>query len=244
MDSNHEQGQDSSTKQGHLQSSTSNSSSTGGNSGGLNRNDSFAHELLAGLATSFQEEHGKRSRSDNASTGGNPLLARLNQNSAERAHIAAVGHQLGPEGTKAPQVIGDYVGLGGNTGRNGKAVAAQSSKSSGGALEYGGTGLDYALENIRLGGEDDEVNELDAEDYEDDENMTMDTGQNLNQGSSVHGPQRMTEAMRAEAISAASAVDPRQLIGAAGDGYAMDESILGCTISYRLTPRLWRLLTR
>jgi hypothetical protein len=211
MDSSLGSNQGSSANKGPAQSSASNSTGSGDTS--LIRNDSFANELLAGLATSFQEEHGQHSGAPKAS--GNPLLARLNQDSAERAHIAAVGHQLGPEGTKAPQVIGDYAGLSSSSsGWNGKATAVHSTSSGGGAQDLGSTSLDDTLGNIRLGGEDDEVNELDAED---DEDMAID----FTQGSSIREPGRMTEAMRAEAMSAASAVDPQQLMGAAGDGYAM-----------------------
>ncbi|KAF9363267.1 transcription factor TFIIIC subunit tfc4 [Mortierella sp. NVP85] len=208
MDSSLGSNQGSSANKGPAQSSASNSTGSGDTS--LIRNDSFANELLAGLATSFQEEHGQRSGFPKAS--GNPLLARLNQDSAERAHIAAVGHQLGPEGTKAPQVIGDYAGLSSSSsGWSGKAAAVHST-SSGDAQGSGSTSLDDALGNIRLGGEDDEVNELD-----DDEDMATD----FTQGSSIREPGRMTEAMRAEAMSAASAVDPQQLMGAARDEYAI-----------------------
>src|SRR5690606_25537456 len=57
----------------------------------------------------------------------NPLLTRLNQDSAERAHIAAVGHQLAPEGMRAPLVIGDFGGLAHSTRSNGPQSISNNS---------------------------------------------------------------------------------------------------------------------
>ncbi|KAF8979041.1 transcription factor TFIIIC subunit tfc4 [Entomortierella lignicola] len=162
-----------------------------------------AHDILAGLEATFQT-----GRNPEITT--NPLLARLNQNSAERAHIAAVGHQLGSEGAKAPHIIGDFIGISNNTSWN----------HGDNSRDQLGHDINQALENIRLGGEDEEFNELDA-DYEgegEEEDVTLNFSKDLNlQGESQTG--RMTDAISAESISAASAVDPRKLIGAAtGEG--------------------------
>ncbi|KAF9112233.1 transcription factor TFIIIC subunit tfc4 [Mortierella sp. AM989] len=174
--------------------------SRGKMSSSANVNNGAAHDILADLEATFQ-------RGNNPRTTTNPLLTRLNQNSAERAHIAAVGYQLGSEGARAPQVIGDFVGL--------SRSSESSSRQTGNQM---GRGLNEALENIRLGGEDDEFNELDAEDDGDEEDMTLNFSQGLNlQAENRSG--KLTESISAEAISAASAVDPRKLIGAAtGEG--------------------------
>ncbi|KAF9432742.1 transcription factor TFIIIC subunit tfc4, partial [Entomortierella beljakovae] len=143
------------------------------------------------------------------SSGTNPLLARLNQNSAERAHIAAVGHQLGSEGARAPQVIGDFVDL------NNSANWSSGSGSSYLPVNNGST-LNEAFDNIILGGDDDEFNELDADDDGGDDD-TMNFAQKLN----LHGDNRSKgsrDTMSAGAISAASAVDPHKLIGANIEG--------------------------
>ncbi|KAF9360432.1 transcription factor TFIIIC subunit tfc4 [Mortierella sp. AD094] len=179
-------------------------------------NDNSAHDILANLEATFQKGRNK----DNSNTTMNPLLTRLNQNSAERAHIAAVGHQLGSEGARAPQVIGDFVGLSMNSG-----------SGSGRMMDQIGPELNEALENIRLGGEDDEFNELDAEDDGDgdEEDMTLNFSHELDLQPESSGSGRMNEIISPEAISAASAVDPRKLIGAAtGDGSSVPwEAISG-----------------
>ncbi|KAI1314673.1 transcription factor TFIIIC subunit tfc4 [Mortierella claussenii] len=135
--------------------------SSSGESGSSSRhttNDDAAHDILANLEVSFQSQH----------TATNPLLARLTQNSAERAHVVEVSHQLGPEDTRAPKVIGDFVGL------NNRPVGL-----GGGGGFNGRASLNEAMEHIRLGGEDDEYNELDGDEVGD-EDAAMDFDQDLN----------------------------------------------------------------
>ncbi|KAF9403508.1 transcription factor TFIIIC subunit tfc4 [Mortierella sp. AD011] len=185
-------------------------------SGSGEANDNSAHDILANLEATFQ----KGRNNDNSNMAMNPLLTRLNQDSAERAHIAAVGHQLGSEGARAPQVIGDFVGLSMNSG-----------SSSGRMVGQLGPELNEALDNIRLGGEDDEFNELDAEDEGDgdEEDVTLNFTHELDMQPENSGSGRVNEIISPEAISAASAVDPRKLIGAAtGEGSSVPwEAISG-----------------
>ncbi|KAG0362893.1 transcription factor TFIIIC subunit tfc4 [Gamsiella multidivaricata] len=206
MDSNQEEGQGSGKGKGKGRSTRSK---------GTDQND---HSLSVDSGSALDQHHAS------STTDRNPLLTRLSQNSAERAHIAAFGTQLGPEGMQAPQVIGDFVGISSSsssssinisssTGRNGGAAAAvaiSTSSSTIGVAGHSNVDLHEVLESIRIEGEDEEFNELDAEDDGEDEDMTG--------WSTQTGPEGMSAAMRAEALSAISAVDPQQLIGAAGEG--------------------------
>ncbi|KAF9949323.1 transcription factor TFIIIC subunit tfc4 [Mortierella alpina] len=173
--------------------------------------DANNHQLLAQLEDSFKQQPPPHAQ--DPSTASNPLLARLNQNSAERAQVAAVGHQLGPEGTRVPAVIGDFVGLN-HAGWN-KGAAGSSSTSN-------GRHLSEALDSMRLGGEDEETNELDA-DYEGDEDDAA-LDEDLYEGGHVPG---MDETMRAEALSAASAVDPNQLLDSTEEGASLPWNVAG-----------------
>ncbi|KAG0256692.1 transcription factor TFIIIC subunit tfc4 [Mortierella polycephala] len=140
----------------------------------------------------------------------NPLLTRLNQDSAERAHIAAVGNQLAPEDMRAPLVIGDFGGQSHITRSNG----SQSTSNNAGD-NNAGEGLDDALDSIRLGDDDDEFNELDADDGVE-EDLTLNFNPSMEQEEGEL--EQIDETLRAEALSIASAVDPKQLMGAVGDG--------------------------
>lgn len=148
-------------------------------------------EILSNLQRSMFEEHAS------SSSGPNPLLARLNQNRNELAELEAVSHQLGPDGTMPPAVIGDYVGP--LPHRNHNNINNNTFNS--GFDEYG----------------EEEVNELDeAEDFEgDDDDVTLNFNQTIGQADDLSG---MTLAKRAEAKEAASAVDPQSLIDAGGVG--------------------------
>ncbi|KAF9963994.1 transcription factor TFIIIC subunit tfc4 [Mortierella alpina] len=146
------------------------------------------HQLLAQLEDSFKQ--GPAANAQDSSTTSNPLLARLNQNSAERAQVAAVGNQLGPEGTRVPAVIGDFVGLN-HAGWN-KGVASNGSSSN--------------------------------HDYEGDEDDTLALEEDLYAEGHVPG---MDETMRAEALSAASAVDPNQLLDTTEEGASLPWNVAG-----------------
>ncbi|KAF9575994.1 transcription factor TFIIIC subunit tfc4 [Mortierella alpina] len=174
--------------------------------------DAENHQLLAQLENSFRQVPAPDAQ--DPSTGSNPLLARLNQNSAERAQVAAVGHQLGSEGTRVPAVIGDFVGLN-HAGWN-RGVAGSSNSGN-------GRPLNEALDDMRLGGEDEETNELDA-DYEGDEDDSLALDEDLYAGGHVQG---MDETMRAEALSAASAVDPNQLLDTTEEGASLPWNVAG-----------------
>ncbi|KAF8941077.1 transcription factor TFIIIC subunit tfc4 [Dissophora ornata] len=234
MDSDHEEGNASRQRSRGTRSDRSQAAS------GSSLYDD-AHAVMAELEAQHQQQQQQQQVSPQKTVSRNPLLTRLNQNSAERAHIAAVGNQLGPEGTKAPQVIGDFVGLSANTnisvnpGRNGKASALSSNRAAAGSSSSSRSGstsgssgrlnanLSEVLQNIRLGGDDDEVNELDGEEYGEEGNIEMDYD-NENSNSALGG---MSEAKRREALSAASAVDPQQLIGAVGEGSSIPWGTLG-----------------
>ncbi|KAF9913447.1 transcription factor TFIIIC subunit tfc4 [Lobosporangium transversale] len=194
-----------------------------------------AHDILANLKISFQKEAATAAADQRSLGAENPLLALLTQNSAERARIAEVGHQLGPENTRVPQVIGDFVGLtglpgttssasrshgsigGGTPGTYGGRKSSSASSSNNGSGEVtGAASLHEGLENIQLGGEDDELNELDVD--EDDGSIIENAIINLDKGLNVQADggllERASDTISSEARSAASAVDPRQLIGA------------------------------
>ncbi|KAF9100961.1 transcription factor TFIIIC subunit tfc4 [Mortierella sp. GBA35] len=167
--------------------------------------------ILADLEASFNAGQEQSASSASAgSTGSHPLLRRLNQNSAERAHVAAVGHQLGPEGTLAPRVIGDFVGLHSNF---------DFTKNNG--TEH----MSEAMDNIRLGGSDDEHNDLDAQEGDDDDEVAdgdieLDFGQSLNLQTDIDELGRIGKGKGKKVIasSMATSVDPTQLYGATGDG--------------------------
>ncbi|KAF9981232.1 transcription factor TFIIIC subunit tfc4 [Mortierella antarctica] len=180
------------------------------NSGDIRHADN--HQLLAQLEDSFRQ--GPAPHAQDSGTASNPLLARLNQSSAERAQVAAVGNQLGPEGTRVPAVIGDFVGLN-HAGLN-RGIAGGSNSSN-------GRHLNEALDDMRLGGEDEETNELDA-DYEGDDDDTLALDEDLYAGGHVPG---MDETMRAEALSAASAVDPNQLLDTTEEGASLPWNVAG-----------------
>ncbi|KAG0056447.1 transcription factor TFIIIC subunit tfc4 [Gryganskiella cystojenkinii] len=121
----------------------------------------------------------------------NPLMTRVNQNSAELAQLAAVGVQ----GIQAPSVIGDYVGL--SNGSNARPQQVQD--------------MNDTLRDIRLGvDDDDEANELD----DDEDDVTMDftpVGSSANGASSSStGPVSM------DLMAVASAVDPKGLMAMTG----------------------------
>ncbi|KAF9138688.1 transcription factor TFIIIC subunit tfc4 [Mortierella sp. GBA39] len=170
-------------------------------------NDVHAN-ILADLEATFKANQ-DQSASASSSSAGHLLLTRLNQNSAERAHVAAVGHQLGPEGTlAAPRVIGDFVGLHSNMDVRSGTGGAES--------------MSEAMDNIRLGGLDDAFNDLDAvedEEYED----IGDFGLHLSQGSSLQAGDNEAERAGSKdkqmvASSMATSVDPTQLYSATGEG--------------------------
>ncbi|KAG0326991.1 hypothetical protein BGZ99_008541 [Dissophora globulifera] len=180
---------------------------------------------------SSEHAHDNATDRGGSSDSSNPLLTRLNQDSAERAQIAAVRHQLGPEGTQAPQVIGDFMGFNASTSDRTKSSSnhysyshgsssssAIYSSSSGVSSQVQQNDLHEVLRNIRIEGDDDEVNELDGEEEDDEEEEDEDTTAEYSNG--AKGKKRalggLSDAMRAEVISAVSAVDPQQLIGAAG----------------------------
>lgn len=173
----------------------------------LSNNDVHA-DILADLEASFKANQEQSVSA--SSSASHPLLTRLNQNSAERAHVAAVGHQLGPEGAlAAPRVIGDFVGLHSNIDARSSTAGAES--------------MSEALDNIRLGGLDDAFNDLDAvegEEYED----VGDFGLHLSQGLSLQADDneaergRRSKGKQVVASSMATSVDPTQLYGATGEG--------------------------
>ncbi|KAF9930234.1 transcription factor TFIIIC subunit tfc4 [Linnemannia zychae] len=163
-------------------------------------------KILSEIEASF-----KTSQEQGASTSlsGHSLLTRLNQSSAERAHVAAVGNQLDPEGTLvAPRVIGDFVGLYSNI---------DTGLSNNGAAET----MSEAMNNIHLGGMDDAFNDLDTVEDGDD---TGDIGLHFSQGLSVHMESSMSSIVGASkgkqvsASSMATSVDPIQLYGTRGEG--------------------------
>ncbi|KAF8949036.1 transcription factor TFIIIC subunit tfc4 [Haplosporangium gracile] len=185
------------------------SSEMSGTTSTSHSNSDVHADILADLEASFKASQ-EQSASTSSLSGGHPLLTRLNQNSAERAHVAAVGHQLGPEGTlAAPRVIGDFVGLHSN-------IDVRS--STGGA-----DSMSETMDSIRLGGLDDAFNDLDAvegEEYED----VGDFGLHISQSLSLQAADSETERVRRSkgkqvvASTMATSVDPTQLYGATGDG--------------------------
>ncbi|KAF9133295.1 transcription factor TFIIIC subunit tfc4 [Mortierella sp. 14UC] len=176
--------------------------------------------ILADLEASFKASQEQSVSASAASSpfGSNPLLTRLNQNSAERAHVAAVGHELGPEGTlAAPRVIGDFVGLNSTIdARNNNS----SSNINGGAAES----MSEAMSHIGLGGLDDAYNDLDTFEAEDDEEVDGDIELHFSQGLSLQAADSETDWTRKNkgkqvvASSMAISVDPTQLYGATGEG--------------------------
>ncbi|KAF9195189.1 transcription factor TFIIIC subunit tfc4 [Haplosporangium sp. Z 11] len=175
--------------------------------GGSSNNNIYTESRDNGEGSSKQIQH-----ADDGATPlrSNPLLTRLNQNSAERAHIAAVGYQLAPEGMRAPSVIGDFGGLS-HTARSNDSQFTSNNTGDNNA----GEGLDDALDSIRLGDDDDEFNELDADDgVEEDLTLNFDPSMEQEEGEL----EQIDESLHAEALSVASAVDPKQLMGAVGDG--------------------------
>ncbi|KAG0376663.1 transcription factor TFIIIC subunit tfc4 [Mortierella sp. AD032] len=180
--------------------------------------------ILADLEATFkasQEQSASASVASSSSSGSNPLFTRLNQNSVERAHVAAVGHQLGPEGAlAAPRVIGDFVGLQSNVdGRNSSNGDNNNNNNGGGA-----DSMSEALSHIGLGGLDDAYNDLDAFDGEDDEEVDGDIGLHFRQGLSLQAADREADRARNNkgkhvvASTIATSVDPMQLYGAIGEG--------------------------
>ncbi|KAF9904994.1 transcription factor TFIIIC subunit tfc4 [Linnemannia zychae] len=182
--------------------------------------DADAHSnILADLEASFKAN---QEQSASASvpaffSESNPLLTRLNQSSAERAHVAAVGHQLGPEGTlAAPRVIGDFVGLN---------STIDPRNNGGSKINSGGAeSMSEAMSHIGLGGQDDAYNDLDAFEAEDDEEVDGDIGLHFNQGLSLQaadsesGWARKNKGKQVMASNMAISVDPTQLYGATGEG--------------------------
>lgn len=172
-------------------------------------NNDVHADILANLEASFKANQ-EQSASSPSSSGSHPLLTRLNQNSAERAHVAAVGHQLGPEGLlAAPRVIGDFVGLNSNT----------DVKSSNGGAES----MSEAMDNIRLGGLDDAFNDLDAvegEEFEEVGDFELHLSQGLSLQAADIEAERAREGKGKQVVtsSIATSVDPMQLYGATGDG--------------------------
>ncbi|KAH7058247.1 hypothetical protein BKA57DRAFT_448865 [Linnemannia elongata] len=172
-------------------------------------NNDVHADILADLEASFKANQ-EQSASPSPSSASHPLLTRLNQNSAERAHVAAVGHQLCPEGTlAAPRVIGDFVGLHSNTDVRSSTGGAES--------------MSEAMENIRLGGLDDAFNDLDAvegEEYEDvgDFGLHLSQGLSLQAGDNEAERARRNKGKQVVASTMATSVDPTQLYGATGEG--------------------------
>ncbi|KAG0332404.1 transcription factor TFIIIC subunit tfc4 [Podila horticola] len=163
-------------------------------------------EILSNLQRSMFEQHGGASP---LSGPGNPLLERLNQNRNELAELEAVSHQLGPDGTMPPAVIGDYVGHLPNRNNSNNSNNNTSQNS----------GLDEFDEY------EEEVNELDERDFEgDDDDVTLNFNQTIGQTDDLPG---MTAAKRAEAKEAASAIDPQSLIDAGGVGGSASWDTLG-----------------
>lgn len=155
-----------------------------------------SNEILSNLQRSMFEQHGGALSS---SGPGNPLLERLNQNRNELAELEAVSHQLGPDGTMPPAVIGDYVGHLPNRNNNHNNNSTLQNSGFDELDEY-----------------EEEVNELDEGDFEgDDDDVTLNFNQTIDQTDDLPG---MTAAKRAEAKEAASAVDPQSLIDAGGVG--------------------------
>ncbi|KAG0215651.1 transcription factor TFIIIC subunit tfc4 [Mortierella sp. GBA30] len=195
---------------GHGAGVGANGTSSNNNNNTRINDDASNHQLLSQLEDSFRQEQSQTHGNSN------PLLTRLNQNSAERAHVAAVGNQLGSEGTRVPAVIGDFVGLG-QTAWNGQTSFATRNTNS---------NLHDALDNMRLGGEDEEANELDADYEEGDEddisNFNQETGQQPQAGSGG-----LSETMREAALSAASAVDPQQLLETTTEGSSLPWNVMG-----------------
>ncbi|KAG0272867.1 transcription factor TFIIIC subunit tfc4 [Linnemannia exigua] len=177
-----------------------------------------AHSIiLADLEATFMaNQEQNASASVASSSGSNPLFTRLNQNSVERAHVAAVGYQLGPEGAlAAPRVIGDFVGLHSSIDdRN-----SINNNNNGGAES-----MSEALSHIGLGGLDDAYNDLDVFDGEDDEEVDGDIGLHFSQGLSLQAADseadraRKSKGKQVVASTIATSVDPMQLYGAIGEG--------------------------
>ncbi|KAF9306517.1 transcription factor TFIIIC subunit tfc4 [Mortierella antarctica] len=163
-----------------------------------------SNEILSNLQRSMFEQHGGAL----SSGPGNPLLERLNQNRNELAELEAVSHQLGPDGTMPPAVIGDYVGHLPNRNNNHNNNSTLQNSGFDELDEY-----------------EEEVNELDEGDFEgDDDDVTLNFNQTIDQTDDLPG---MTAAKRAEAKEAASAVDPQSLIDAGGVGGSANWDTLG-----------------